>query len=150
MRASELEELKKQLVNGVAKGRLAWIPAEDMYKKKIKRVYVAGAYSADDVLKVFGNMRKGIDAAVEVLKKGYAPFCPWLDYQFNLVAEGITLQEFYNYTLAWLEASDAVLVVPGWENSFGTKNEIARAKELGIPVFYSVEEMEVYCKEQSN
>jgi hypothetical protein len=32
-------------------------------------------------------------------------------------------------------------VIPGWENSKGTIAEIARAKELKIPVFYSFDEL---------
>jgi len=42
--------------------------------------------------------------------------------------------------MAWLEACDAVIVVnEGWEESVGTVREIARARELGMPVFFSLE-----------
>jgi hypothetical protein len=39
-----------------------------------------------------------------------------------------------------MEASDAVLLLPGWENSKGTLLEIARAEEICLPVFYPHEE----------
>lgn len=101
----------------------------------MKRVYVAGAYSATSVLEVFDNMRRGMRLAHMVLKCGFAPFVPWFDYQFSLISD-MTIEEYYEYSLAWLEASDAVVVQPiGAEDSKGTQAEIARANELGIPVF---------------
>ena len=48
------------------------------------------------------------------------------------------------YSLLWLELCDAVLLVPGWENSSGTRAELARAKELDIPVFGSLEAMTIW------
>lgn len=112
--------------------------------KKIKCVYVAGSYSADNVLQVFNNMRIGIRASMDVLFNGYAPFVPWLDYQFQLMLrddEILTVQDFYNYSMAWLEKSDAVFVLPNSDKSIGTQREIERAKELKIPIVYSLKEL---------
>jgi len=107
----------------------------------MKRVYVAGAYSADNIIQVFTNMRLGIALSLRVLKAGFAPFCPWLDYQFAL-KEQMSLKEYYDYSMAWLEASDAVLVQTiGAEKSHGTLKEIRRARELNIPVFNSLENL---------
>ena len=107
----------------------------------MRRVYVAGAYSAPNVIDVLGNMRRGLRLSVEVLKAGFAPFSPWLDFQFGLI-EDVTLAEYYRYSLAWLEVADAVLVVPqGASQSKGTQAEIARARELGIPVFGTIEDL---------
>jgi hypothetical protein len=105
----------------------------------MKRIYVAGAYSSDNVLGVLDNIRIGIRKATEVLLEGNAPFCPWLDYQFQLMLrdnETLTVQDFYDYSMAWLEVSDEVLVLPNSEHSKGTQAEIKRAEELGIPVIY--------------
>ena len=111
----------------------------------MKRIYVAGSYSADDVIVVFDNMRRGMRKGLEVLLAGYSPFVPWFDFHFNLMlreGESISLQQYYDYSMAWLEASDGVLVLPNSENSKGTQAEIKRAKELNIPVFYSLEELQ--------
>jgi len=105
-----------------------------MYKT-IKRVYVAGSYSSDNVIQVFKNMEKGIKVSARLLKKGYIPFCPWLDYHFFL-HEDITLQEIQDYSLGWLVVSDCVYVLKDSENSKGTQNEIRVAEKLGIPVLY--------------
>lgn len=39
-------------------------------------------------------------------------------------------------TLAALLDADCIYVLKNWENSKGTKMEIEKAKELGIPVFF--------------
>ena len=104
----------------------------------MKRIYIAGPYSADNVLGVLRNMRRGINIATQVFKGGYAPFCPHLDYQFTLMADeynDFEVNDYYAYSMAWLEVSDAVLVLPNSELSKGVQAEIERAKELNIPVF---------------
>jgi hypothetical protein len=86
-------------------------------------------------------MRKGIELSRKVLDAGYAPFVPWLDYQFSLVSPGMTIDKYYRYSMTWLEVSDAMILVPGWENSRGVQNEILRAVELEIPVCNTIEEL---------
>lgn len=46
----------------------------------------------------------------------------------------------------WLEVSDAVYVCNYREDSKGTKAEIDRALELGIPVFFTLNETLEYFK----
>ena len=115
-----------------------------------KRVYVAGPYSCEGRCKPLGvdleYMRKGLEASVAILKMGYAPFCPWLDYLFQFISGGAELErkDYYEYSMAWLEAADIVYVIELRENSHGTQAEIDRAKELDIPVIYSIEELKEY------
>ena len=112
--------------------------------KGMKRVYVAGAYSADNVTTIFNNIRKGIRLSTQVFLAGYAPFCPWLDFHFQLMLRGrekLTLQNYYDYSCAWLEVSDAMILVPKYENSFGTLQEIELASGLKIPIFESLREL---------
>ena len=108
------------------------------------RVYVAGAYSADNVIGVLDNIREGMRVSTEVLLSGYAPFCPWLDFHFQLMLrpdERLSVSDYYSYSLAWLDVCDAMILVHGWENSKGTLKEIERAKELGIQIFHSIDEL---------
>ena len=110
----------------------------------MKRVYVAGAYSADNVISILDNMRKGMRLSTEVLLAGFAPYCPWLDHHYILMLkenESLIVEDFYKYCLAWLEVSDAMILVSGWEGSLGTIAEIDKAEELDIPVFETMHEL---------
>jgi len=113
----------------------------------MKRVYVAGSYSSNNVITVLNNMRIGMRLGTQVLLAGYAPFVPWFDYQFQLMlrdGESLTVQDYYDYSMAWLEASDCVLVVPNSEGSKGTQAEIKRAIELDIPVYNRLVDLEYF------
>jgi len=111
----------------------------------MKRVYVAGAYSADNVLGVLNNIREGMRWSTKILLAGHAPFCPWLDFHFQLMLrenENLTVADYYAYSLAWLRASEVVFVTPNSENSHGTAKEVDLAEELGIPVVYRMEDID--------
>ena len=113
----------------------------------MKRVYVAGAYSADNVLGVLDNMRRGMRVGTEVLLARFSPFVPWFDYHFSLMlrdGETLTVEDYYNYSLAWLEVSDAMLVLPDSGNSKGTQAEKVKAQELGIPIYYSLDQLVIH------
>lgn len=105
------------------------------------KVYVAGAYSADNVMDVLKNISIGIKASADLLEQGFAPFCPWLDHQFALQNPNINKQLFYNFSLEWLKVSDVIYVLPNSKKSEGTKKEIEVANNLGIPVVLSIKEL---------
>ena len=114
----------------------------------MKRIYVAGAYSADNVITVLNNIRNGMRAGTELFLKGYSPFAPWLDFHFQLMlreGEALSVEDYYRYSIDWLEVSDAMYVLPNSENSKGTQKEIERAIELNIPIFYSLDEFPTKC-----
>jgi len=99
------------------------------------RIYVAGAYSGGNVIQILGNIRRGVQAGYQIWQAGYAPFVPWFDWLFGLTGPG-ALEDYYEYSMAWLEASEAVVQVPeGVAESRGVQAEIQRARELGLPVF---------------
>ena len=52
--------------------------------------------------------------------------------------ERIREQEIKRYSKEWLEKCDCVVLCHGWEKSPGTKDELKKAEELGIPVFKSL------------
>ena len=110
------------------------------------RVYVAGAYSADNVMGVLGNMGRGRLLAYQAFKAGFAPFVPWHDADFAMLGamfgDQFTVKDFYEYSMEYLRISDAVLVEPrGADGSRGTQMELDEAKRLGIPIFWSLEKL---------
>lgn len=120
----------------------------------IKRVYIAGAYSDNNVLGVLRNIGRGQDVAAEVFSLGFAPFCPWFDKEFIIAHwwEEFTVQRFLDYSIVWLDVSDCMLVVPNvkglkdWQQSAGTMKEIEYAKIHNIPVFHSILELKRHYK----
>jgi Domain of unknown function (DUF4406) len=109
----------------------------------MKRVYVAGKYSADNVIDVLENIKQGINHGALVLKMGCAVFCPHLDHHFAMSAWGSILskKQYQDNSMAWLEVSDIVYIMPDSKDSRGVQREIERAKELHIPICYSLNEL---------
>ena len=106
----------------------------------MKRVYVAGPYDDDNVISVLNNIRRSIETAAYLMREGFAVYCPFLDFQIALTSSGPTLrkQDYQRNSMAFVETCDFILVLSKWEDSGGTKREIARAEELQIPVYYSI------------
>lgn len=110
----------------------------------MKTVYIAGAMSADNILTMLENIHRGIKMGSEVMKNGFAPFVPHFDIFFKIqngVDFNVPMQYYYDYTMEFLTRCDCVLVCEKSENSIGTQAEIKKAKELNIPVYYSLEEL---------
>lgn len=116
------------------------------------KVYIAGPYSASNVIDVLKNIGRGQAYANAVFQLGFAPFCPWFDKEFVISNwdDSHEVGTFFNYSLAWLKVSDCVFIVPNHcgmikaENSPGTQKEIEVATQLGIPVFYSLSNLLQY------
>ena len=116
-------------------------------KPKPLLVYVAGAYSADTVLGVFGNMRRGLAAAKLVLDAGHYPFVPWCDFLVHMQMK-LTIEQCYAWSLAFMERCDCVYVVKeGSAKSRGTQAEIKRASQIGIPVFFTMAELKQFGRQ---
>lgn len=115
-------------------------------KEKIK-VYVAGPYSGDNVLSILQNIGRGEKACAELFRLGFAPFCPWHDKSYVIDNPDIEfkIEDFYEYSIAWLRVSDIMLVLPGHSDSNGTIKEIEIAKELEIAICRSIDEVVNFC-----
>lgn len=112
------------------------------------RVYVAGRYSADNVMDVARNIREGRSVGAELQALGFAPFVPWLDWELAVIRD-LPKESFLAVGIAFLEACHCVLLVPGWETSNGTHAEIVRANEIGIPVFTSIDALMAWDEQQA-
>lgn len=99
--------------------------------KRLK-VYVAGPYSKGDIVV---NVRNAIIAGNNLRALGYTPFVPHLSMFWHMLVPHHDIEYWYVYDMEWLEVCDAVFRLPG--ESVGADREVARAKELGIPVVTS-------------
>ena len=113
----------------------------------MKRVYVAGDYSADNVIDVLKNIGKGQRVCADMFRFGLYPFCPWFDKEFVISNpyDYFTVKQFHKASMAWLEVSDAVFVISGEGNGGGVDAEIKRAKELNIPVIRTVKQLLIWA-----
>lgn len=110
-----------------------------MTAKKI-RVYVSGPYTKGDQVI---NVRNAVLASDRLFTDGYFPYCPHLTHLWHTIAPR-PWQDWMNLDLEWIAACDCLLRLPG--ESKGADMEIAKAIELGIPVYYSIEELEKNVK----
>lgn len=117
----------------------------------MKRVYVAGAFRAwpdpQNQWVQHQNIERANAVNLDVWQAGAAGFCPHKNTEhFEGALPGET---FLRGDLVWLAVADAMVVVPGWEQSLGTIAEIRFARERGIPVFFSGERLREWLGEQS-
>ncbi len=124
---------------------------------KIKTIYIAGAITPypdrNPVEDYWDNIRRGIHESLMVVEAGFYPFCPFLDFLFYLMPpNSIKVSEklLKKLDFPWLERCDALLVLSKYRKSQGTKDEIARARELKIPVFYSLDDLIAYTEDTKN
>lgn len=116
----------------------------------IERVYVAGLFSRNEkgemanTIETLNNIRNGLHLSTEVLLAGLVPFTPWLDFMyFLMLPEGRSISEtaIKRYSMSWLEVSDAMLLLQGWQASSGTLAELRMAKKLEIPHFEELQDI---------
>lgn len=77
-------------------------------------------------------------------KDGFVPFCPhWSHFQHTF--SPLPYVDWIEYDLHWLRTCDALLRLPG--ESAGADGEVAEAKRLGIPVFFSIPSLTTWANQ---
>lgn len=104
----------------------------------MKVVYIASPYTIGDTAR---NVSVHIQAAAKLIKRGYCPIAPLLSH-FVQIYQEFQYEKWMEIDMELLSRSDAILRIPG--ESPGAEREVQKAVELDIPVFYSVEELDVY------
>lgn len=125
-----------------------------------KHVYVASAYTSPRApwwrrllcrlrcvdSPELRNVHRSLKAATELRDLGlivYPPLlCHWWDQVFPA-----SYEVWLRLVEGWLSRCDCVLRLPG--PSKGADHEVALAGELGIPVFYSVEDLVAWARERA-
>jgi len=101
----------------------------------VKLIYIAGPYRAADRQAIARNITAAREIAVHAAGEGWFPVCPHLNTAHMEEELDYPDEYWLAGTMALMERCAAVVLVPGWQNSAGTLAEVARAKQLGIPVF---------------
>jgi len=99
------------------------------------RVYVAGPYSADPLVCTL----TAIDAGDVLLCLGFTPFVPHLTHYWD-ARHPHDWDVWMEFCRSWVLACHILLRLPG--TSPGADQEVAWATKAGIPVAYSIEEVQ--------
>lgn len=116
--------------------------------KEVKYIYVAGELTGDgtpnDKIEqvMEHNREKVLGVAENLLSKGYVPFVPHLAIEWEKMFSHDP-KVWLQYDIMILKRMDALLVT---SESSGVEQEIDFCREHGIPVLYSVDELERYNK----
>ena len=102
------------------------------------KVYVAGPISKGNIWK---NIKMGIETSIELIRMGHAPYTPHLNFVQALFAPDIiTWEQCLQLDEIWLAQCDCMFRIPG--ESKGADREEAYARAHGIPVYYTLAELE--------
>lgn len=101
-------------------------------------VYVAGAYRAATRQAIELNIQAARAVGLLCCRKGWSPIIPHANTgHLDALDPNIGDAFWLASTMELLRRADAVVLVPGWEKSRGTRDEITEAQLRGIPVYHA-------------
>ena len=110
----------------------------------MKIVYVAGPFRGKTAWDVEQNVRRAEEMGFKVAELGAMPLMPHANTRFF---NGLFTDDFWiTGTLCLLERCDAMIVLPGWENSTGTKGEIRLCEDRDIPYFFKLNDLKEWLE----
>lgn len=101
----------------------------------MKRVYISGPLRAPSVLEWAVNIFKAWCVARYYWSLGHAVFCPHLNTAF-MDRSDLLGRTWIRGDLAWIRVSEVMIMMPGWMDSEGAKEEHTKALELKLEVKY--------------
>jgi len=117
-----------------------------------KFVYVAGPLSDGGTLDEYArieNVKVAMEVSLELIKSGIAAFCPHLTYFCEIEFEyskDMDFRRWMDYCLSIVRRCDALLRLEG--HSTGSDEEVETAENIGIPVFYRIEDLLEWAKKE--
>lgn len=102
------------------------------------KIYIAGPLNSD-ACGYLKNVHNMIKIANELRKKGHIVFIPCMDLLLGVFDGNLTYKDYFEQNSAWIECCDALFFI---ESSPGADKELDIARELGINIFYSLDEVE--------
>lgn len=117
-------------------------------------IYLAGPYRATAHRTVAEHIQVARKAAIAVWEAGHVALCPHLNTAHFEEDSTLADDAYLDGDIELLRRCDGVLMLPGWNHSEGAKNEMFFARDRGIPVYLSLDELpsphptEQRCPEQ--
>ena len=104
------------------------------------KVYIAGKIS-DYGTDHLNNMHKFFMYQNELIRLGFAPYNPAADYLLGIMYGDYTYDMYFEPNVEWLKMADAMILLPGYEDSKGTQKEMKIARKQGIPIFTNIPDL---------
>lgn len=103
-------------------------------------VYVAGPFRGPSSWAIEQNIRRAETLALQVWRRGAAALCPHTNTRFFHGAADDRV--WLDGDLELLSRCDAILMTDNWQQSDGARKEHEFAKARGIPVCYTLDDVE--------
>jgi len=104
----------------------------------IKLVYIAGPYRGDGTPDcIHENIQVARIIAKKYWQAGYAVICPHMNSAYM---DGVCPDEtFLEGAIEILKRCDGIVMMPNWQQSAGSRDELNMAIKLGLEIIYEVE-----------
>lgn len=119
----------------------------------MKIVYIAGPYGdAGGYLQIDRNIAQAREAAADLAAAGIGYVCPHLNSaHMEAIVPDVPVTFWHELDDELLRRADAILILPRWHDSSGTRREMRIAEKLGKPAFYYGDRSEeLYAGEWAN
>ena len=117
-----------------------------MSKRKI--VYIAGPFRAKpdphNQWVQERNIRNAEAMALEVCRRGAVALCP--HSMFRNFQGALPDAYWLEVTTELLRRCDAIMLIDRWLESEGSRAEFHVARDMGLEVFYTIHELDVYLE----
>lgn len=108
-------------------------------------IYVAGPFRGPDHWAIAENIRNAERLALKVWQTGAVALCPHANTaHFQGAAPDAV---WLDGDLELLRRCDAMILTDNWERSSGARTEHEFARQLGLPVFYHIDDLRVWLND---
>lgn len=110
-------------------------------------IYIAGPYTGKthdhlSYYQIDSHIKQAEEAAARLSLAGVGFFCPHKHSEhFEVIVPAVPPSYWYELDIHFMRSCDAILMLPGWQDSKGSLEEWRLMEEWGRPVFYSIEEV---------
>ena len=106
------------------------------------KIYVIGAYTAKTPRQVQMNVDCAIEYGCALIRLGHDVYIPHLLHYIEMHRDGdFDYDTWHKMGGEFLKLCDAVFAIPSWHLSKGAVSEVQKAEELGITVYYLLDEI---------